>query len=236
LKIGETGISVPMRLAALYSGGKDSTYAMQIMEQQGHVVDPLVSIIPTDQHSWLFHTPNMHLMPLLAKALGKELVSVSSSGTEPGDLEALRGALAGLEVEGVVTGAIASDYQWDRINGICEDLHLRVFSPLWRKDQAMLMHDLISSGIRPAIVAVQAEGLGPEWLGQVLDEESLGRLASLAARKGINLSGEGGEYETLALDSPFHIHRLEIVVAEKRLSRDGGLLNVTEATLGGPRR
>jgi diphthamide synthase (EF-2-diphthine--ammonia ligase) len=100
----------------------------------------------------------------------------------------------------------------------------------------MLMHDLISSGIRPAIVAVQAEGLGPEWLGQVLDEESLGRLASLAARKGINLSGEGGEYETLALDSPFHIHRLEIVAAEKRLSRDGGLLNVTEATLGGPRR
>jgi diphthine-ammonia ligase len=235
LKIGATGISVPMKLAALYSGGKDSTYALQIMEQQGHEVDPLVSIVPTDPHSWLFHTPNLHLMPLLAEALGKSLVTVSSPGTEAGDLQALRGALGGLDVEGVITGAIASDYQWDRINGVCEDLGLRVFSPLWRKEQSMLMDDLISSGIRPAIVAIQAEGLGPEWLGQVLDEGALKRLAQLAATKGINLSGEGGEYETLTLDSPFHLRRLEIMAAETRLGRDGGRLNVTEARLGGPK-
>ena len=232
MKIGAVGISVPMKLAALYSGGKDSTYAMQIMEQQGHEVDPLVSIVPTDPHSWLFHTPNMHLMPLLAEALGKNLVTVSSPGTEPGDLEALHDVLDGLEVEGVVTGAIASDYQWDRINGVCEDLGFRVFSPLWRKEQSMLMHDLVSSGIRSAIVAVQAEGLGPEWLGQILDEGTLERLAALAAIKGINLSGEGGEYETLTLDSPFHLRRIEIKAAGRRLGRDGGLLSVTEAVLG----
>jgi len=225
-----------MRLAALYSGGKDSTYALQLMESQGHVVDPLVSIVPTQPHSWLFHTPNLHLMPLLAEALGKQLVTAPSAGSEQSDLEALGSVLAGLEVEGVVTGAIASDYQWDRINGVCERLGFRVFSPLWRKDQAMLMSDLVASGVRPMIVAVQAEGMGVEWLGQVLDPEALERLADLANKRGINLSGEGGEYETLTLDSPLQLRGLEIVSAERRLTRDGGLLHVTEARLGEMRK
>ena len=225
-----------MRLAALYSGGKDSTYALQLMESQGHVVDPLVSIVPTQPHSWLFHTPNLHLMPLLAETLGKQLVTAPSAGSEQSDLEALGSVLAGLEVEGVVTGAIASDYQWDRINGVCERLGFRVFSPLWRKDQAMLMSDLVASGVRPMIVAVQAEGMGVEWLGQVLDPEALERLADLASKRGINLSGVGGEYETLTLDSPLQLRGLEIVSAERRLTRDGGLLHVTEARLGEMRK
>lgn len=221
-----------MRLAALYSGGKDSTYAMQLMEQQGHTVDTLVSIVPGDPHSWLFHTPNMHLMPLLAEALGKGLAMARSDGSEQGDLRSLSTALEGLDADGVVTGAIASDYQWDRINGVCDRIGLRVFSPLWRKPQAMLMRDLVASGIRPMVVAVQAEGMGEEWLGQILDEESLGRLAALAGRKGINLSGEGGEYETLVLDSPFHVRPLEILEQRKEMARDRGLLTVTRARLG----
>ena len=114
-----------MRLACLYSGGKDSTYSAYLVEQQGHRVCTLVNIVPSDPYSWVFHTLNLEAVPLMAQAMGKRLVSVPSDGTEAGDLEALRKGLKGLNVEGVVVGAIASDYQWDRINGVCESLGLR---------------------------------------------------------------------------------------------------------------
>jgi diphthine-ammonia ligase len=222
-----------MRLAVLYSGGKDSTYAAYLMQQQGHEVDLLVSIVPSDPHSWMFHTPNLNLLPLTAKAMGKGLVLGESSGEERGDLDALRAVLADLEVEGVITGAIASDYQWDRINGVCQELGLRVFSPLWRKSQLVLLTDLIEAGVKAIIVATQAEGLDPSWLGRPLDRTALEELIMLEKLRGINISGEGGEYETLVLDSPLHSRPIEVLEAESRLSRDGGRLDVTKAQLLG---
>lgn len=220
-----------MKLAALFSGGKDSTYAAYLMEQQGHTVDVLVSVLPADPHSMVFHTPNLHLLPLMAEAMGKGMVTVRSDGTEEGDLEALRRALMLIRVEGVVTGAIASDYQWDRINGVCESLGLRVFSPLWRKGQESLMHDMLSSGTRAMVVAVMAEGLGEEWLGRVLDLRALEDLLALRQGKGVNPSGEGGEYETLVLDSPMHLRSLEVLSMQKVIGRDGGRVMVKEIVL-----
>ncbi|MCG7845306.1 MAG: diphthine--ammonia ligase, partial [Methanomassiliicoccales archaeon] len=181
-----------MRLACLFSGGKDSTYSAYLMEQAGHEVVCLVTVIPDDPHSWVFHTLNLEHLPEMARALGKDLVAVPSSGDEGSDLQALKEALEGLEVEGVITGAIASDYQWDRINGVCESLGLKVFSPLWRKDQMMLMKDMLAAGNKAMVVGVFADGLGEDWLGRMLDGVALEELEALAISKGINVSGEGG--------------------------------------------
>ena len=222
-----------MRLSVLFSGGKDSTYAIYLMEQQGHQVDTLVSVIPSEKDSWLFHTPNLNLLPLHAMAMQKRLLRVPSQGSEEGDTQALHQALSGLDVDGVVTGAIASDYQWDRINGVCEQLGLRLFSPLWRKDQGMLLRDMVEAGIEAMVVTVSAEGLGNEWLGRMLDLEAIERLELLYASKGVNPSGEGGEYETLVIDSPMHDSCLEIVEVEREISRDGGRLTVKSARLQG---
>lgn len=215
-----------MRLACLFSGGKDSTYSAYLMEQAGHDVVCLVTIIPADPHSWVFHTLNLEHLPEMARALGKDLVAIPSSGDEGGDLLALREALAGLEVEGVITGAIASDYQWDRINGVCETLGLRVFSPLWRKDQDMLMEDMLAAGCRAMIVGVFAEGLGEQWLGRMLDGSALNELTSLSRSRGINVSGEGGEYETLMLDSPMHRAALVPLDMEREFHRDSGRMRI----------
>ncbi len=220
-----------MRLAALFSGGKDSTYAIYLMEQQGHSVTQLVSVLPADPNSMVFHTPNLHLLPKMAEAMGRSMVTVRSDGSEEGDLEALARALGVIRVDGVVTGAIASDYQWDRINWVCERLGLRVFSPLWRKEQEMLMRDMIASGVRAVVAAVMAEGLGPEWLGRPLDEKALLDLLELRRTRGVSPSGEGGEYESLVLDSPVHRYRIEVIEAERTTSRDQGRLTVRDAIL-----
>ncbi len=220
-----------MRLASLFSGGKDSTFATYLMEQQGHSVDTLVNIRPSDPHSWVFHTPNLDVLPLMAKAMGKELVVASSVGTEEDDLRALRDVLSHLDVDGVITGAIASDYQWDRINHVCDELGLRAFSPLWRKDQGLLMEELVDAGIRAILVSVSAEGLDSTWLGREIDARSLVELRAIASKKGMNLAGEGGEYETLTMDSPLHRQAMRIVDQEVATTRDGGSLKVTKAVL-----
>ena len=220
-----------MRLAAMYSGGKDSTFAMYLAQQMGHEIACLVTVRPEDSASWIFHTPNLSVVPKMAEAMGMELVTVSSDGTEEGDMEAMRSVLSGLDVDGIVVGALWSDYQWDRMNLICGDLGHVELAPLWRKDQDTVYDEMVSAGIEAVIAGVFAEGLDAGWLGRRLDADTKKQLAALRGRYGISIMGEGGEYESMTLDSPMHAKRLRIESSEKRMERDAGTLHVTAVSL-----
>lgn len=220
-----------MRLASLYSGGKDSTFALYLAEQMGHEVPYIVNIMPEDKASWIFHTPNLDVVPLMAQSMGKKLITAPSTGSEEGDMEGLRAALDGLDVEGVVTGAVWSDYQWDRMNIVCGDLGLKVVSPLWRKDQDMVMDEFLASGIKAVIVGCYAEGLDESWLGREINADSVKELKVLREKYGISIMGEGGEYESMTVDSPIHSRPLGIVSYEKEWVRGSGTLHVTSARL-----
>ncbi len=220
-----------MRLASLYSGGKDSTFALYLAEQMGHDVPYLVNIMPEDEASWIFHTPNLSVVPLMAESMGKKLVTAPSTGSEEGDMDGLRRALEGLDVEGVVTGALWSDYQWDRMNLVCGDLGLKVITPMWRKDQDMMMDQMLDAGIRAVIVGCFAEGLDESWLGREIDRAAVAELKELRKKYGISIMGEGGEYESMTLWSPMHSKELRIDSSEVSWTRGSGTLRVTSASL-----
>ena len=215
-----------MRLASLYSGGKDSSFSLYVAEQSGHEVPYLVNIVPQDRASWIFHTPNLNVVPTLAEAMGKEVILGRSTGEEDSDMEGLRKALEGLDIDGVVTGAVWSDYQWDRMNLVCGDLGLKVISPMWRKDQDMLMEQIIDSGIRAVIVGCYAEGFDESWLGRPINHDTLKDLKALRSKYGISIMGEGGEYESMTLYIPGFSHGFEIAEAEKEWKRNDGTLRV----------
>lgn len=205
--------------------------AMYTVSQMGHEVPYIVTVRPSDKASWVFHTPNLSAVPLMAESMGVGQIVADSDGTEAGDLEALRSALSSLDVDGVVTGALWSDYQWDRINLVCGDLGLPVISPLWRKCQDEMYDLMCSSGIDAIIVGVFAEGLDGSFLGRHLDMETKEELLALRERYGISIMGEGGEYESMTLDSPIHSKRLVVERAEKVMERDTGVLDVTGLSL-----
>ena len=213
-------------MASLYSGGKDSSFSLYVAEQSGHEVPYLVNIVPQDRASWIFHTPNLNVVPTLAEAMGKEVILGSSTGEEDSDMEGLRRALEGLDIDGVVTGAVWSDYQWDRMNLVCGDLGLKVISPMWRKDQDMLMEQIIDSGIRAVIVGCYAEGFDESWLGRPINHDTLKDLKALRSKYGISIMGEGGEYESMTLYIPGFSHGFEIAEAEKEWKRNEGTLRV----------
>ncbi|MEE9115437.1 MAG: diphthine--ammonia ligase, partial [Thermoplasmata archaeon] len=174
-----------MDVAALFSGGKDSTYAVYLVQQKGWNVKYLVSMMP-EEDSYLFHVPNAHLTRLHSEAMGIPLKQAAASGEPEEELEILKGVLSGLDVEGLITGAIASDYQWSRFNMIGEEIGVKVFSPMWRKDQMRVMEDIVQAGFEVMIVGVAAEGLDESWLGRMIDEECLKDLQRLEQEKGIN--------------------------------------------------
>ena len=94
-------------------------------------------------------------------------------------MEGLRKALEGLDVDGVVSGAVWSDYQWDRMNIVCGDLGLKFIAPMWRKDQDMLLGQLIDAGIEAVIVGCYAEGFDESWLGRPIDRAAVEDLKKL---------------------------------------------------------
>jgi ABC transporter with metal-binding/Fe-S-binding domain ATP-binding protein len=220
-----------MKLAALFSGGKDSTYAVHLAQQKNWEVAHLVSLFPEANDSYMFHVPNIHLTPMLADALGINFVRQNTKGEKEKELEDLRVVLASLEIDGVITGAIASNYQRTRIQYVCNLLGLACFNPLWDLDQKVVLGDMLDAGFQILVVGVFAEGLGEDWLGRKLDSGALAELESIAARYGINVSGEGGEFESLVVDGPNFFRKLEIVDSEIEWDGMSGVLRITDARL-----
>jgi len=219
-----------MRLASLFSGGKDSTYASFIASRAGEI-EYLVTVRPRREDSWMFHTVNLHLVPLLAEAQGLELVTVESSGEKETELEDLKHALGGLDINGIVTGAIASNYQKERVDAICDELGLVHVSPLWGRSSPELLDEVIETGMEVVVTAVAAMGLDEHWLGRVLDRDAVGELKELSLRYGFDVCGEGGEMETLVVDAPWFGKRLEIAGARKEWDGVRGSYVVEEARL-----
>lgn len=225
-----------MKLGALFSGGKDSTFALY-KARKGNEMACLISMISENPESYMFHTPNIPLVKLQAEALGLPLVQAGTKGEKEKELKDLKRAMSIAKqefgLEGIVTGAVASRYQYQRIGKICQELGLECINPLWKKDQVQLLEGLVKSGFKVIISGVFAYPLGKEWLGRELDRKMIAELAKLQEKYKINPSGEGGEIETTVLDCPLFRKRLKILEAEKEWKGDSGIFRIKKAELVG---
>ena len=98
-----------MQLGVLFSGGKDSTFALHLAAEKEEVVC-LITVVSKNKESYMFHTPNIDLTMLQAQVLGLPLVSVVTEGTKEEELADLEAAIAEakekFQIEGVVSGAV----------------------------------------------------------------------------------------------------------------------------------
>ncbi|MEM3565529.1 MAG: TIGR00289 family protein [Candidatus Bathyarchaeia archaeon] len=220
-----------MRVAVLATGGKDSTLALFRVLRLGYDVKYLVSMIPLREDSWMFHYPNIHLMDLFAEAVGVPLVKGETSGVKEVEVEDLKRLLKGLDVDGIVSGAISSNYQKARIEEVCRQLKFKCLIPLWQANSVSILNEILDLNFEVIITGVYAYGFSKEWLGRKLTTETVDALIELNKRFGVSLVGEGGEYETLVFDAPFFKKRLKIVEAEKVWKGQSGYLLVKRAML-----
>ncbi|MCW4019604.1 MAG: TIGR00289 family protein [Candidatus Bathyarchaeota archaeon] len=220
-----------MNVAALISGGKDSALALYRVLRSGHNVKYLATMVPQREDSWMFHYPNIRLTDLFAEAVGISLVKTKTAGIEEEEVEDLKRLLGTLDVEGIVSGAVFSEYQKTRIDRICKELGFMSIAPLWHEDPAKLMNELIEQGFHAIITGVYAHGFDAGWLGRRIDTGSLSDLIELKRKYQVSIIGEGGEYETLVVDAPYFRKEIQIIKAKTVWEGDSGYLLVEEARL-----
>jgi len=230
--------------ASLFSGGKDSSWALYRALQSDRGVSHLVTVHPGEA-SYMYHVPATRLARLAAESVGLPLVEVdpesfdaeaaADSGAQ-GDRELapLEAALADLDAEaglaGVTAGAVESEYQTSRIRGMCDRLGLELYAPLWGEDPRELVEAMLEAGFEILIVQVAARGLDESWLGRTLDRTALADLEALNEEYGVHVLGEGGEFETLVVDGPHMDRRIELEY-ERRWEGTRGSIDVIDALL-----
>jgi len=218
-----------IKLAALFSGGKDSCMALY-RALNFYDVNFTLSFIANPE-SYMFHYPNIRLVEYSSSALGIPAVMKEVSRNEE---EAIFNALSELKkkgVEGVVCGAVRSNYQYSRIERICNDLDLIVYAPFWQTSHEDLIRESINIGFETLIVGVYADGLDVSWLGRKLDLKALEDLKKLNEKFHIDIGGEGGEYETFVLDAPMFKKKIVVEEAETVWDKVRGEFNIKKVKL-----
>jgi asparagine synthase (glutamine-hydrolysing) len=206
-------LSNKMNLGVLFSGGKDSISAMHMMKQQNCNISCLITIKSSNPDSYMFHTPAINLTELQAEALGLPLMTFETKGEKEKELKDLENAMKEaklkFKINGIITGALFSDYQRERIEKLAENLGLKVYSPLWHLDQEQHMLNVVEN-LEILFTGVAAYGLDQSWLGRIITKKDVDKLVELKKKYGINIAGEGGEFESLVLDCPMFRKKIEI--------------------------
>jgi diphthine-ammonia ligase len=233
-------LSNPMkrvRLAALYSGGKDSTFSIFKAKQAGHDIACLISMRPISDESLLFHYPNAWITDLLANAMQIPISSFKIDKTsKEAEIKALEEAIISAKslygIDGIIHGAISSKFQNQLFKRICENNRLDMIAPLWNSQAGPYLHELFSEKFHIIFVSVSAMGLERCWLGKTLDRSSLVKLEYLSKKFGFNLLLEGGEAETLVIDCPlFKTKKISIDRARTHWDGQRGIFEILEASL-----
>ncbi|GAA0665755.1 diphthine--ammonia ligase [Natronoarchaeum mannanilyticum] len=235
------------RWVSLFSGGKDSSWALYRALERDLDVGRLLTVHP-EGDSYMYHVPATDLASLAAESVGVPLVDVrpddfeaegvADSGAQgDAEVEPLEAALRELDAEleggvaGVTAGAVESEYQTSRIEALCDRLGIELFAPLWQRDPRELADEMLDTGFEIRIIQVAAQGLDESWLGRRLDADALADLEALSEEYGVHILGEGGEFETLVTDGPHMDRPIEL---EYDTEWDGtrGSVRIADAGLG----
>jgi len=219
-----------MKVGILYSGGKDSNLTLLKLSKTDEI-KVLISIIPKGLDSYMFHFPNAELTKLQAEAIGLPIITKVTKGEKEKELndlkEALKEAKQKFGIEAIGSGAIKSKYQKERIEKVAAELELKSVSPLWGMNEEEELKQVVENKIKAVITGVFANELNG-FLGKSIDEV-YNELLKLNGR--INISGEGGEYETFVYDSPIFKKRIKIIEKEELNFGSYSLLKIKKAYL-----
>ncbi len=217
-------------IACLFSGGKDSTLALHKAAAQGYHAELLITMRPESDSSYMFHKPNIDKTALQAQAMGIRQVFADTKGEKELELADLEKAFVENKVSVLITGAVASNYQRQRIQAICDRLGIKHIAPLWGMEP---MDELIELAERyhAIITHVSAEGFDRSYLGARIDAAMIEKLIALNRRYRISLIFEGGEAESFVLDAPLFRKRIEITKSHIEMEGSTGTYVIDEAVL-----
>ncbi len=206
----------------MYSGGKDSNYAVAYALQRGWNVKYLLSVKPTRTDCYLFHFATVEHTPLQAKALGIKHYLISCSIADPvkeavivEKFVAERQKSRDDKVDAVILGG--TGLQATQIRSLQEALKpygIEVFAAHSGLDHFEVMKGMLRNGFEFTITQIASDGLA-SWLGKRITKNNLAKLEADSIKFGFHVGGEGGYYDSFVTDAPTFKQRIVIQETEK---------------------
>ena len=225
-----------MKLACLFSGGKDSTYAIHLAKKQGHDVVCLLSIFTKSEESHLLHHPNLRWTKLQSESMNIPQLTIISNSNETNDElivmeKLLQNAKEQFQIDGLVHGGIKSKFQKEKFETLCLKLNLVSIAPLWETNPKEYMNQLLDSNFHFMMVTVSSDGLDEQWLGKLITQSDIEVLNNLSDKFGFNLNFEGGESETFVINCPLFSYPIKINKFTKNWDGYRGRFEIVDAEL-----
>jgi diphthine-ammonia ligase len=208
-----------VKAVGLFSGGKDSLYAVHLVEKQGVTVDHLITLLPT--LPWPSpHSENIESLKILAESMKKHLTIVDFQKDG-----AFIDALKSLEVDALVAGDINVEAHLSGLKDVCSKTGLELLEPIYGRDTSELFHEIFGLGFKALITGVNLEDLGEEWLGFTISKETSSEFLSKIGNA--DPLGENGEFHTLVLECPLYSKPFKVKSVEKKTAKGMAYLNVS---------
>ncbi len=224
-----------MKVAVMFSGGKDSCQSLKWALDNGHEVVTLISVKPKSTESFLYQYATVEWTKLSSEALGIPAIHFKSEkiGAKE-EADELEQVFKDLRVDAILAGGVGLQEtqirEWRRV---AQKFGMKLIVPYEGYTSEQLIDEEVRSGFDIIITNVATDGLGPEWLGKRIDEENLKQLKILSKKHGFDIDFEGGHADTFVCNAPFFKKRIEFTSAEKIWDNktNSGYLQVNDAIL-----
>ena len=200
-----------MKVAILYSGGKDSTLAIEYCRKQGWDIMYLLSVKPTRKDCFLFHFATVEHTPVIAKMLHIPHILISCDVADPKKEAALvKNVIEKSIVDAVLLGGTGlQETQIRSIQEALQPLGVKAFAAHQGEEHGNLFKEMIQDGYEIMITQVASDGLN-KWLGKIITKENFPQLEQESLEYGFHIGFDGGYADTLVLDAPFFDRKLEV--------------------------
>lgn len=204
-----------MDVAILYSGGKDSTFAIQHAIQKGWNIKYLLSVKPTRKDCYLFHYATVEHTKELSKIINLPHFYVKCSVANPTkEANIVKNVIEKnqadkkLKIEALVLGGIGlQETQIGSLQKALLPMHIEVFASHSGEEHDELMEQMLAYGYEILITQIASDGLN-RWIGRSITKDNFKQFKEDSVRYGFHVGGEGGYYDTLVTDAPFFSKRL----------------------------
>lgn len=219
-----------------WSSGKDSALAFQrVLAAGAYEVVGLLTTLGEEKARVAVHDVRESLLDAQAAAMGLPLEKVRLPSPCPNAVyearvgQALRrGKAAG------VTHVLFGDLFLADIRAYREarmaELGLAPVFPLWGESTVALAREMIGSGIRAVLTAVDTRRLDASLAGRAFDESLLSELPA-----GVDPCGENGEFHTFVHEAPFFSSGIAIRIGGRRVEGGFAYVDVEGGPAGGQR-
>ena len=206
-----------MKVAVMYSGGKDSTMALSYALDQGWDVQSLISVKPKSTESFLYQYATVEWTRLSSEALDIPVIHLKSEKIGPKEeADELEQVFKNLKVDAILAGGVGLQKtqirEWRRV---AEKYGMKLIVPYENLTSEELFEKTINSGFDIMLTDVASDGLGPEWIGKKLNKENAEEFKILSKKFGFDILGEGGYYNTFVLDGPIFNKKIQVLNSKK---------------------